>query len=99
MINNSSQNWEIGKVVKIGFMSLRVRDVTPNLEDGLPYAYILTNLTGTQLYRFTPHYGVTKIDVTEARRMLEFKARCEEVQALNIAAVAAKAAEINALFA
>lgn len=59
MIKNSKQNWEIGEMVKVGFLSLRVmaKQATPG--DYAPDAYILTNKDASKYYRFVPHNGLT----------------------------------------
>ena len=71
MVKNSKQNWQAGATVKVGFMSLVVKAAVATPGDYLPDAYILTNQTGTQLYKFVPHNGLEKIDVAEAKEMLE----------------------------
>lgn len=57
MIQNSQQAWEVGSIVKVGFLSLRVAAKCPTPGDGFPDAYALTNHDGTRFYRFTPHNG------------------------------------------
>ena len=61
MITNSKQKWIVGATVKVGFMSLKVKAAVPTPGDYLPDAYILSNVAGTQLYKFVPHNGLTKI--------------------------------------
>lgn len=60
MIRNSKQVWEVGAVVKVGFLSLRVigKETTPG--DWMPDAYHLCNLAGDKFYRFVPHNGLER---------------------------------------
>lgn len=62
MIRNSKQVWEVGEVVKVGFLSLRVIGKEPTPGDYMPDAYRLMNLKGTTQYRFVPHNGLERID-------------------------------------
>jgi hypothetical protein len=48
-----TQNWEIGNTVKVGFLTLVVKEIKGN-------KYILENLKGV-LYSFEPHYGITRL--------------------------------------
>ena len=57
MIYNSSQTWEVGETVKVGFMKLRVLAKIPTPGDYAPDAYALTNADGSRFYRFVPHKG------------------------------------------
>lgn len=56
----SKQNWEVGSVVKVGFLALRVLSVEA-VHDGLPDIYTLTSLDGTKHYEFIPHNGLRRI--------------------------------------
>jgi hypothetical protein len=58
MIQRSKQAWEIGEMVKVGFMHLRVmaKQATPG--DFKPDAYILANARADKFYRFVPHNGL-----------------------------------------
>jgi len=58
MIRNSTQTWEPGETVKVGFLSLRVlaKQATPG--DYMPDAYVLTNKDASNFYRFVPHNGL-----------------------------------------
>lgn len=60
MITNSKQDWSIGKTVKVGFMTLVVKELVPTPGDSLPDAYILESNKGVQ-YRFVPHNGLERI--------------------------------------
>lgn len=64
MIQNSKQAWEIGEVVKVGFMKLRVieKEATPG--DYMPDAYHLCGLgkNADRRYRFVPHNGLERIN-------------------------------------
>lgn len=63
MIRNSKQSWEVGEVVRVGFLSLRVVEKVPTPGDHRPDAYILVGLgQGEQKrYRFVPHNGLERI--------------------------------------
>ena len=63
MINNSKQTWEIGEVVKVGFLSLRVEAKEPTPGDYMPDAYILCGLGDKKdrKYRFVPHNGIKRL--------------------------------------
>jgi hypothetical protein len=56
-----NKNWEIGAVVKIGFMTLRVVSVEV-IKDGLPDIYHLESLDGSKRYEFIPHNGLRRIE-------------------------------------
>lgn len=59
--NRTSQVWEVGEVVRVGFLSLRITAKEPTPGDFMPDAYILTDRTGTKVYRFVPHNGLERI--------------------------------------
>jgi hypothetical protein len=63
MINRSKQCWEVGEVVKVGFLSLRVTEKEPTPGDYLPDAYILCGLgaNANRIYRFVPHNGIERL--------------------------------------
>lgn len=58
MITKSKQAWEIGEMVKVGFMSLRVMEKQTTPGDYMPDAYVLANKDATKFYRFVPHNGL-----------------------------------------
>lgn len=61
MITNSKQAWEVGSVVRVGFLSnLTVKAKEPTPGDYMPDAYILEAGNGRQ-YRFVPHNGLERI--------------------------------------
>jgi hypothetical protein len=60
MITKTKQNWEIGNIVKVGFLTLRVVSVKA-IKDGMPDIYTLENLNGTKRYEFTPYNGLERI--------------------------------------
>lgn len=60
MITNSKQSWEIGNVVKVGFLSLRVTGARAE-KDYMPDIYELESLNGTTRYEFIPHNGLRKL--------------------------------------
>ncbi len=57
-----TQVWEVGEMVKVGFLTLRITAKVPTPGDFAPDAYLLTNKDGTKNYRFTPHYGIERLD-------------------------------------
>ena len=99
MITKTKQNWQVGATVKVGFLTLVVKAEVATLGDFAPDAYILANQAGTQLYKFVPHNGVQKIDVSEARELMaEAKAYAARLAAAAIKKAAATN-EIDALLA
>lgn len=99
MINNSKQNWTIGQTVKVGFMTLVVRQAIATPGDYAPDVYILSNQANTQLYKFVPHNGCSKITIDEAKEMIaDAKCNAEMIahQALQNAVLSN---QINAVFA
>lgn len=62
MIKNSKQCWEVGEVVKVGFLKLIITAKEPTPGDYMPDAYLLTG-TGKNVdrkYRFVPHNGLER---------------------------------------
>lgn len=99
MIKSSKQKWQVGATVKVGFMSLVVKAAIATPGDYLPDAYILVNHAGKQLYKFVPHNGLEKIDVAEAKEMMEQAERHAAKVAAKAIEKAAAGREIDALFA
>ena len=100
MISNSKQNWSVGALVKVGFISgLLVVAAIQTPGDFAPDAYILSR--NNQFYSFVPHNGLSKIDAEEVASMVAESHRIaarSASAALNKAAASAKHAElINAL--
>lgn len=60
MITKSKQDWSVGQVVKVGFLSLRVVGARAE-KDYLPDIYTLESLDGTRKYEFIPHNGLTRL--------------------------------------
>ncbi len=61
MIKNTKQNWQIGEVVKVGFMkNLEVMSMVA-IKDSLPDIYLLKSLDSGSFYEFIPHNGLTKV--------------------------------------
>jgi len=79
MINRSKQNWTVGAIVKVGFLSLTVIAVVATPGDFKPDAYVLSSKTA--LYEFVPHNGLHKIDADEARARIAQGKRTAEQQA------------------
>lgn len=58
MIKNSNQKWEVGQLVKVGFMKdLKVIAIIPTPGDYAPDQYMLESESGN-IYTFTPHKGI-----------------------------------------
>jgi hypothetical protein len=57
-----TQNWDIGEVVKVGFLRLRVLAKVATPGNYLPDQYAMTDATGSKFYRFIPHNGLTRFD-------------------------------------
>lgn len=60
MITKTKQDWTIGSVVKVGFLSLRVISMRAEY-DYLPDIYTLESLDGSKHYEFIPHNGLRRI--------------------------------------
>jgi hypothetical protein len=60
MIKNSKQNWNIGEMVNVGFMKLKVLEIK-QVYDYLPDIYILENPKNGKKYEFIPHNGLNLI--------------------------------------
>jgi hypothetical protein len=60
MVKHSRQNWSVGSVVKVGFMTLRVLGAVA-VKDGLPDIYTLESLDGRKQYEFIPHNGLVRL--------------------------------------
>lgn len=101
MITKTKQNWTAGQTVKVGFLQLRVIRAIPTPGDYAPDAYVLANLTSTQLYKFVPHNGLEKISLIESRELIAASQVAAERAAAAAIAVAkqdaAAIAEINDL--
>ena len=74
MITKSKQVWEVGKIVKVGFLSLIVTGREPTPGDYMPDAYWLCSKDGTKRYRFVPHNGLERLEMDAAtkRAMIAF---------------------------
>lgn len=60
MINKSKQSWDIGSIVKVGFMTLKVLAVRAE-KDYLPDIYTLENPKNGKKYEFIPHNGLSAL--------------------------------------
>ena len=98
MITKTKQNWTVGQIVKVGFLSLVVKAAVATPGDYLPDAYILANQAGTQLYKFVPHNGLEKICVDDAKEMVEVAERHAARLAAQAIAKASSGREIASLF-
>ena len=60
-ITNSKQNWQIGEIVKVGFVTgLKVLKIIPTPGNYAPDEYLLRSINGTH-YAFVPHNGLSKL--------------------------------------
>lgn len=62
MIRTSSQEWEPGNRVKVGFMTLIVTGKVPTPGDCAPDMYRLVSVDGTRHYEFVPHRGLSRVE-------------------------------------
>ena len=60
MIVNTSQKWQAGQTVKVGFMVLTVVSCEPTPGDYRPDIYHLISSKGVK-YTFTPHFGLERV--------------------------------------
>jgi len=56
-----TQNWNLGEVVKVGFLSLIVLEREKNVDRYKPNAYLLRNIAGDKFYEFVPHNGLSRL--------------------------------------
>ena len=63
MINNSTQSWQVGEVVQVGFMRLRITSKIPTPGNHKPDEYMLCGLgnNADRNYKFTPHHGIERV--------------------------------------
>lgn len=57
--SKAGNTWEVGEMVKVGFLTLKVLAKVPTPGDYMPDAYALGSAKGG-IYRFVPHNGLTK---------------------------------------
>jgi len=60
MITKTKQDWSIGSIVKVGFLTLRVMAVRAEY-DFMPDIYTLESLDSSKQYEFIPHNGLSRI--------------------------------------
>lgn len=60
-ITRTKQSWTIGARVKVGFLTLTVRELELTPGDGMPDIYHLEGENGRR-YTFQPHYGLERVD-------------------------------------
>jgi hypothetical protein len=98
MIRNTRQNWQIGSIVRVGFLQLKIVAAIPTPNDSLPDLYFLTNLAGDKLYRFVPHQGLTRVELADVeQKIANYRAHVELVAAQAISR-AQKASAITSRF-
>jgi hypothetical protein len=59
-ITKTRQNWNVGQVVKVGFMTLTVTELVLTPKDSMPDYYLLKSSNGTE-YMFQPYYGLSRV--------------------------------------
>ena len=71
MINNSKQaweagegkqKWEVGKVVRVGFIRLKIVAKIAAPGNDMPDQYAMTDRKGERFYRFVPYHGLTRCE-------------------------------------
>ena len=60
MVQRSKQDWSVGATVKVGFLTLTVREIVPTPGDYRPDKYVLESAKGVR-YEFTPHHGLERL--------------------------------------
>ena len=60
MITKSKQDWSVGAMVKVGFLTLRVVAAQATPGDYRPDCYMLESAKGVR-YSFTPHFGLERL--------------------------------------
>lgn len=73
MITRTRQDWTIGSTVKVGFLRLRVLGTIATPGNYRPDEYALESLDGTAFYRFTPHYGIARVNDRAAALSVSFE--------------------------
>lgn len=63
---SARQDWNVGEVVRVGFLRLRVLAKVATPGNFLPDQYALTSADGSRFYRFIPHNGLTRVDTLAA---------------------------------
>jgi hypothetical protein len=64
-IQRTTQKWEIGQTVKVGFMALQILELIPTPGDYAPDKYRMKDPRTDKQYLFTPHNGIEKIERRE----------------------------------
>lgn len=60
-MTKSKQNWEIGQIVKVGFVAgLEVIGKVATPGDYKPNLYVLVQASTKRIYRFVPHNGLKR---------------------------------------
>lgn len=62
-MTKTKQNWEIGQIVKVGFISgLEVIGKVATPGDYMPDLFVLVQASTKRIYRFVPHNGLTRVN-------------------------------------
>lgn len=59
--HRTKQKWEVGNMVKVGFMNLKVVGMRAEY-DFMPDIYELVDPKSGRKYEFIPHNGLTRVD-------------------------------------
>ena len=57
---SKNKSWNVGDLVKVGFLTLRVLGVR-DVYDHKPDIYTLESIDGTKTYEFIPHNGLKRV--------------------------------------
>lgn len=65
-MTKSKQNWEIGQIVKVGFVAgLEVIGKVATPGDYMPDLFVLVQASTKRIYRFVPHNGLTRCNTLQ----------------------------------
>jgi hypothetical protein len=56
----AKQDWTVGSIVKVGFLSLKVLAKVATPGNWLPDQYALASTDGSRFYKFVPHNGIER---------------------------------------
>lgn len=65
----AKQDWAIGNIVKVGFLTLKVLEKIATPGNYLPDQFVLQSTDGSKVYRFVPHNGLSRMDSIEDARI------------------------------
>lgn len=63
---SNKQNWEIGQIVKVGFVAgLEIIGKVATPGDYKPDLFVLVQASSKRIYRFVPHNGLTRCNTIQ----------------------------------